>query len=200
MAGDRFILASGSPRRVELLRDAGFAFDIEPADIDESDVPANLSPCELAVYLARAKAMTVASRHLNDRPARLVLGADTVVAVGNELFGKADSPADAFEMLRRLAGTRQSVLTGIAVLSTDRHAEQFDVAESIVEMKTMTTAEIDAYVASDQWRGKAGAYGMQDHDPENDPFVRLVSGEFDNVVGLPVKLATRLLASMGLNR
>lgn len=200
MAGNRFILASASPRRVELLRDAGFAFDIEPADIDESDVPASLSPRELAIYLARAKARTIATRHKLDHPARLVLGADTVVAVRDELYGKAESPAEASAMLQKLAGTRQSVITGIAVLSTDGQAEQFDAAESVVEMKAMTKAEIDDYVASGQWRGKAGAYGIQDHDPQNDPFVRLVSGEFDNVVGLPVKLASVLIASMGLNR
>jgi septum formation protein len=166
-------------------------------DIDESDVPAGLNPLELALYLARSKAAAIATRHRSDLVPRLVLGADTVVAVGNELFAKAETPAEARAMLRRLAGTRQSVITGVAVVSCDGQREQSDSAESIVEMKPMSDAEIDAYVASEQWRGKAGGYGIQDHDPENDPFVRLVSGGFDNVVGLPVELAKRLLRSAG---
>lgn len=183
-----------------LLRDAGFVFDIEPADLDESDVPPGLSPRELAIHLARAKARAVALRHAADASTRLVLGADTVVAVGSELFGKAETPAEAHAMLRKLSGTHQSVITGVAVVSTDGQREVFDAAESVVEMRPMSEAEIAAYVASDQWRGKAGAYGIQDHDPENDPFVRLVSGGFDNVVGLPVGLASRLLESQGVVR
>lgn len=193
MSDATLILASSSPRRVELLREAGFRFDIEPADIDESDVPAGLSPRELAIFLARGKALAVSERHRSDEPPRVVIAADTVVAVGNELFGKADSPETARAMLQRLAGTRQSVITGVAVCRTDGTAVASDAAESVVEMKPMTDREIDTYVAGGQWRGKAGAYGIQDHDPANDPFVRLVSGGFDNVVGLPVALAATLI-------
>lgn len=196
MPNNRLILASASPRRVELLRQAGFEFEIEPADIDESRVPAGLTPRELAVYLAREKARTVASRH----PAKpwAVLGADTVVAVGDELFGKANTPIEASQMLTRISGTHQAVITGVAVIACDGQSEEYDAAESIVAMKRLTAAEIDGYVASGDWRGKAGAYGIQDHDPDNDPFVRLVSGEYDNVVGLPVELAGRLLRSVGI--
>ncbi len=196
----RFILASSSTRRIELLSTAGFDFDIEPAGIDESDVPANLPPRDLAVHLALAKAMTVARRHKDERTSRIVLGADTVVAVGNELFGKAETPAEAREMLRRLSGTRQSVITGLALVGDFGNAAMLESAESIVEMKSLSEAEIDAYLASEQWRDKAGAYGIQDHDPENDPFVRLISGRFDNVVGLPVPFASSLLRSVGIVR
>jgi septum formation protein len=195
-----FILASASPRRIALLRDAGFLFDVEPADIDESVVPHGLTPTELAIHLARSKAAAVAKRHPSGMSARVVLGADTVVALGNELFGKAESPAEAHVMLRRLAGTCQSVITGIAVRTIDGQRELFDAAESVVEMKPMSDTQIAAYVETGQWRGKAGAYGIQDHDPENDPFVRLVTGGFDNVVGLPVSLASRLLESLGVVR
>lgn len=200
LAIHRFILASSSPRRIQLLREAGFEFDVEPADIDESDVPAPLSPRDLATHLALAKALHVGRRHADDSPARIVLGADTVVAVDHELFAKAETPEEARRMLSRLAGTRQSVITGVAVISSDQSLRRVDAAESIVAMNAMTPSQIDTYVRSGQWRGKAGAYGIQDHDPENDPFVRLVAGEFDNVVGLPTALATEMLQSAGISR
>lgn len=173
-------------------------FEVEPADIDESDVPSGLSPRELAIFLARGKAGVIAGRHRNDEPPVLVLGADTVVALGPTLFAKAETPSEACDMLRRLAGTRQSVITGVAVAASDGGFTETDAAESVVEMKPMSDVQIEEYVASGQWRGKAGAYGLQDHDPQNDPFVRLMSGDFDNVVGLPVALATRLLKAAGL--
>lgn len=192
----RFILASASPRRVSLLREAGFVFEIEPADIDESDVPHGLTPQDLALYLAREKARAVASRHASE--SWVVLAADTVVAEGSELFGKAESPEEALAILRRLSGTRQSVITGVSVKRSDGHGEECEAAESVVEMKALTEEQIREYVAGGEWRGKAGAYGIQDHDPDNDPFVKLVSGTFDNVVGLPVELTKRLLRTFGI--
>lgn len=168
--------------------------------MDESDVPPGLVPKDLAIFLARAKARAIAQRHANDPLPRVVLGADTVVAVGHELFAKAETEEEARTMLSRLAGTHQSVITGVAVVGSDESFERVDAAESIVAMKQMTRNEIDAYVATGQWRGKAGAYGIQDHDPENDPFVRLIAGGFDNVVGLPLGLATELLHSAGIVR
>ena len=189
----RLILASASPRRVELLRAAGFAFDVDPADIDEDDVPATMSPENVAAHLARAKAMHVAARHPADV---VVLGADTVVAIGNARFGKAETSAEASTMLRACGGRRQRVITGVAICS--RGESTVDVATSEVEMRAMSDAELAAYVASDDWRGKAGAYGIQDQDSNGDPFVRLVSGTIENVVGLPIDRVIAMLARVGV--
>lgn len=189
-----FVLASRSPRRIELLRDAGYAFAIDPADIDESLVPAGLTPRELAEHLALAKARAVAARH----PTAIILGSDTVVAVGDRLFGKAETPDAAREMLTALGGTRQAVITGVALVVPSRDGPLVDSATSIVAMRAMSPAELDAYTTSDAWRGKAGAYGIQDQDPDNDPFVRIEQGDYSNVVGLPLELTGRLLDSVGV--
>lgn len=194
MPSPRLILASASPRRVELLRAAGFAFDVDPADIDEETGVAHLSPRDLAASLALAKAAHVAGRHER----AVILGADTVVGIGDERFGKAETPDAARAMLRAQMGRRQSVFTGVAIVpSHDRGGRTLhEVVESVVEMRPMTDAELDAYIATDEWRGKAGAYGIQ--DGRDDPFVRLISGPFSNVVGLPIERVTELLASLGV--
>lgn len=190
----RLILASASPRRVELLRAAGFAFAIDPADIDEDDVPADLTSDALARTLAERKATAVARRHTN----AVILGADTVVDVDGERFGKAETPDAARAMLRAQMGRRQRVLTGVAVVPSHDGggAAIVELAESVVEMRPMSGAEIDAYVATNDWRGKAGAYGIQ--DARDDPFVSLVSGTFSNVVGLPIERVVELLARIGV--
>jgi septum formation protein len=194
MTSRRLVLASRSPRRVELLRDAGYVFDIDPADIDEDAVPASVTEKTLATYLATEKARVVAQR----QPDAVVLGADTVVFSEQGQFGKADSPAAARAMLRALMGQRQSVITGVAMFTPGEVNPQVEAVVSVVEMRTMTDAELDAYLASDQWRGKAGAYGIQDHDPAADPFVRLVSGDFTNVMGLPMPEVIAMLRSVDI--
>lgn len=184
----RLVLASASPRRRELLAAAGFAFDVDPADIDESIVPAGASPTTIAAYLADAKAARVAARH----PGRVVLAADTIVAIGDEVFGKADTPEEARTMLRRQAGKRQRVITGFAIRSPNR-PPFVETVTSTVEMRLMSDAELDSYIATEDWRGKAGAYGIQDE--RDDPFVRLIDGPFSNVVGLPIDRVVEVLGS-----
>ena len=216
MSDAQLILASRSPRRVELLRAAGYDFDIDPADINEDRVPPGLSPRELAVYLATEKARVVAGRH----PGSIVLGADTIVAVGEELFGKAATPDAARAMLTALAGKQQEVITGVAIFgrrmspnvaaasamrtpaSAAVAAESAAAARavvSVVSMTPMAPAQLNSYIASGAWRGKAGAYGIQDHDPSNDPFVRIVSGDYTNVVGLPMDAVREMLAAVGIH-
>ena len=187
----RLILASRSPRRVELLRDAGFDFEIDPADVDEDDFSNSLPPCDVARLLAKRKAVHVANRH----PDSIVLAADTVVSAHGRLYGKADTPEAARNMLVELAGDQQ-VITGVAVIDRSRHIERIDHAVSIVHMREMSPSELDAYIASDQWRGKAGAYGIQDVDPQSDPFVKIVDGAYTNVVGLPIELVRKMLADL----
>lgn len=192
----RLILASRSPRRMELLSEAGYVFEIEPADIDESDLPAGLSPAQVASFLAESKATAVAARHA-DKNDIIVLGADTVVAIAQLLYGKAETADEARAMLIALGGKRQEVLTGVSI-GRPGQSPTTAVERSVVEMRSMNLAELNAYVASDQWRGKAGAYGIQDHDPASDPFVRLVEGEMTTVVGLPMGRVRRMLEAAGV--
>jgi septum formation protein len=185
----RLILASASPRRQQLLRDAGYAFLVKPADIDEDD-HAPMLPADLAEFLASQKAQAVARLHPHD----VVLGADTVVAFGDEILGKPRDSADARRMLRLLAGTTHVVITGVAVV---RAATAFFTAArvmSAVHMRDLTDAEVDRYVSTRQWEGKAGGYGIQD----DDPFVTRMSGSHTNIVGLPLDETKRLLAHAGI--
>ena len=186
----RLVLASGSPRRQELLREAGYAYAVHPADVDESDVPPRLDPAALAEYLAGRKAEAVADRFPDD----VVLAADTVVALGGEPLGKPDDPAHARRMLGRLSGTAHSVVTGVAVVRRATGFDQRARVTSGVHMRPLTAAEIDAYVASGQWQGKAGGYGIQDRDP----FVTRTTGSLTNIVGLPMDETAALLRAAGV--
>lgn len=190
--GPLLVLASRSPRRIELLRADGYAIQIAPADIDEESAPGDLTPAALAGYLAAQKAAAVAALF----PGAVVLGADTVVAIGQTMFGKAPTPEAAREMLIAQAGQRQEVFTGVCVIAGQMR--ETVVERSVVEMRPMGLTELDHYVASDQWRGKAGAYGIQDQNPELDPFVRLLEGDMTNVVGLPMTRVRQMLASAGV--
>ncbi len=200
MPQPRLILASASPRRQDLLREAGYVFTVDPADIDESAHPPGLSPGDLAEHLAVEKARVVAARH----PGDVVLAADTVVAHGDAILGKPADAVDARRMLALLAGTTHHVITGVAI---GRRADDFQRrtrVESAVRMRTLSAAEMERYVASDKWQGKAGGYGLQDaagfptDDPTKDPFVVNASGSRSNIVGLPMETVTVLLAEAGV--
>lgn len=189
-----FVLASRSPRRIALLREAGYRFDLDPADVDEEAFDPALSPEAVARHLALLKAQTVAARH----PGVWTLGSDTVVAIGRTLFGKPSDIDDARRMIRATAGLDQSVITGVALCRTEPDARLDALEVSVVRMKQLSEHEIDAYVNSGAWRGKAGGYGIQDERLRADPFVTLVSGSLSNVVGLPMETTTRLLAECGI--
>lgn len=186
----RLILASASPRRQQLLADAGYRFVVHPSDFDESRVPHGLKPGDVAEYLAGRKAEAVATAFPDD----VVLAADTVVAYLDVMLGKPRDPADARRMLRVLGGTVHSVITGVAVVR--RSAAHFRHARvlSAVHMRPLTDAEVDGYVASGQWEGKAGGYGIQDPDP----FVTRTSGCHTNIVGLPMTTTAELLREAGI--
>jgi septum formation protein len=187
----RLVLASASPRRRQLLAAAGYTFAVDPADADESTYDRGLEPGEVAALLAGRKADVVAARH----PDAVVLASDTVVAVGGETVGKPADAADARRILGRLAGTRHEVVTAVRVV---RRAAGFAVAEvvrSAVYMRPLSPAELDAYVASGLWEGKAGAYGIQD----DDPFVIRTEGSLTNIVGLPMEVTADLLARAGIH-
>lgn len=186
------VLASASPRRRELLCSAGLSFEVSPADVPE-DLAGFRDPAGAALELARRKALSCA--RLRTQPA-LVLGADTVVARFDgskaELLGKPRDAHQARRMLISLAGSRHQVVTGVcAVRCPDLESAQ-GFERTWVTFRALSPAELEDYVESGEWRDKAGAYAIQERA---DRFVTgLEGGGFDNVVGLPLGLALRLLA------
>ncbi|HEY4376729.1 MAG TPA: Maf family protein [Acidimicrobiales bacterium] len=182
------VLASGSPRRRQLLGELGLPFRVVVSDVDESPL-AGEPPRDLVLRLARAKAEAVAAL----APNAVVVAADTIAVLDGEVLGKPIDEADAAAMLQRMSGTTHEVLTGVAVLAAGEL--QAEVAVSRVRFAPMTTAEITDYVATGEPLDKAGAYGIQG---EADRFATLVDGAFDNVVGLPLALVRRLLATAGI--
>jgi septum formation protein len=186
----RLILASASPRRQSLLRDAGYAIDVDPADINEDDYPQGMLPSAIAVRLAEAKARAVAPRH----PGDVILAADTVVAFGDTPLGKPADAADAKRMLQVLSGTTHIVITGVCVMRQTPPFFKSTRVMSAVKMRKMTPSEIERYVESNEWQGKAGGYGIQD----KDPFVVRQSGSHTNIVGLPMSVARQLLEEAGV--
>jgi septum formation protein len=186
----RLILASASPQRRRLLAEAGYDFIVHPADVDEALIGRGLEASEAALQIARAKGDVVASQFPED----VILAADTIVALGETILGKAADATEARRILSQLSGTTHQVITGVVVINGRSGARLGEQVTSTVEMKPLTSEEIEAYIASDQWRGKAGAYGIQD----SDPFVRRMSGCLTNVVGLPMTTTRRLLGEAGI--
>lgn len=183
----RLILASASPRRLTLLRDAGYEVEVDPSGIDEPEPAPGVDVEHYVVDLAWRKARTVAKRH----GAGLVLAADTACEVNGVILNKPRDRADAERMIM-LQETRDTrVLTGICLYRIER-AEWLGTAEtSVVRFRELTIAERSAYLDSGRWQGKAGAYGVQDHDP----FIEVVSGSWSNVVGLPLERLNKLIKS-----
>ena len=183
----RLVLASSSPRRRELLADAGYQFEVVSPPMDEPDeLIHKLPPAQQAESLSYFKARSVADLH----PDGLVLGADTVVAVGGQVLGKPTDADDARRMLRTLSSTRHCVITGVTLLGPQR---QRLIASEVtyVTMRPMSEQDIEDYIASGEWEGKAGAYAIQ--ETAQDRFVLKVEGSYSNVVGLPMELVTRML-------
>jgi len=180
------ILASASPRRLELLRAAGFHPIVAAADVDEAGLHGE-TPAAHVARLGRAKADAVRARY----PAAAVLGADTVVAIDNEILGKPRDDDDARRMLGRLAGRTHRVYTGVALaVGADIRAE---VAISEVTMASLSPAEIAWYIASGESRDKAGAYAIQGLASR---YVTSIQGSYSNVVGLPVAVVYRWLRDL----
>ena len=184
------ILASASPRRAALLKEAGYAFVVRPADIDEESYLQKLPPARLASVLASVKAGKIAE----DAPDDVTLAADTVVVFDDVALGKPADEKEARNMLQLLTGATHIVITGIAVRCPKGKIDLTDTAMSAVRMSYLTPDEVDAYLASGRWRGKAGGYGIQDPDP----IVKCVGGSISNVIGLPMRETRRLLEKAGI--
>jgi len=185
----RLILASASPRRLDLLRQVALTPDaVDPADLDETALKAEL-PAQYALRLAIAKAQAVASRH----PGAFVLAADTVVACGRRILPKAEDASTARRCLALLSGRRHRVYGGIAV-ATPSGKLASRVVQTIVIFKRLTEPEVAGYIASEEWRGKAGGYAIQGLAAL---FVRQIGGSYSNVVGLPLYETAALLHGQG---
>ena len=183
----KLILGSGSPRRRELLAQIGVeADDIRPPDIDEDPRPGEL-PRPYCVRLAREKAFAIPAS--DDE---IVLSADTTVALGRRILGKPADAAEAAEFLYALSGRRHRVVTAVAVRRGSQIWERDVVTQ--VKMKRLSDAEVNAYLASEDWRGKAGGYAIQ--GPAG-AFVPWISGSFSAVVGLPLAETANLLVAAG---
>jgi len=188
----RLVLASASPRRLDLLRQIGLQPDaVDAAELDENQDP-HETPRQLALRLAQAKAAVVATRH----PGAFVLAADTVVAVGRRVLPKAEDAAEVAACLKLLSGRAHRVLTGIAVAAPDgRTASR--LVESRVHFKRLSQHDTDAYLACGEGVGKAGGYAIQGRA---GALVISLSGSYSGVVGLPLHETANLLAGLGFRR
>ena len=183
----RLILASASPRRLDLLARLGLTPDaVEPADIDEAEAPGEL-PRALALRLAVEKGRAVAPRH----PGAVVLSADTVVGVGRRILPKTEDVAEAARCLALLSGRSHRVFTGLAVTGPDG-TERTRVSETRVKVARLSAQDLDAYLASGEWRGKAGGYGIQG---AFEGHIQQIVGSYSGVVGLPLYEARGLLSA-----
>jgi len=186
-----FILASGSSRRIALLRAAGFDFQIKPAAIEESH-SGLFSPVELTLFNAFQKAAAVADQ----LPEEFVLAADTVVTLDSEVFGKPLNLDDARRMLARLVGRSHDVITGIALVNAGRKQLISRAVRTRVKFRALSDSEIEAYLKIAEPLDKAGAYAAQ-NSPEL--IIEKATGSFSNVVGLPMEVVCPLLASLGIH-
>ncbi len=193
----RLVLASGSPRRREMLRNLGLELIIRPVDIDESPLgDESPEPYVSRLAQAKARAATDSKREETSGDREIVLAADTIVALDGELLGKPRDAADARRMLELLSGRRHEVLTGVAVVSAAGDFHRAEVERTRVRFAELSAAEIEWYVASGEPLDKAGAYAVQGLGAL---FVTRLEGNYSNVVGLPLPLTYRLLGEAGFS-
>lgn len=187
----RLILASNSPRRRELLRNAGFEFDVRPSGVEESRLP-HESPEDFTRRLARDKALDVARQ---SEAGSLVLGADTVVAIDGEILEKPVDAVDAARMLRKLSGRTHRVITALCLIRAPESVLAWRHETTSVTFRKLTNEEIENYVASGEPFDKAGGYAIQGLASR---FVPRVEGCYFNVVGLPIPLVYEIVKSIAI--
>ncbi|UOF90158.1 Maf family protein [Fodinisporobacter ferrooxydans] len=187
----RIILASGSPRRRELLEQLGLSFDVITSDVAEQFDP-EMPPAEVVQFLADKKGAAVA----NSIKHGLVIAADTIVVIDEQILGKPDSVSSAKQMLRRLAGRTHTVYSGIAVIDAETMNKKISYRSTVVHMRELSDEEIDVYVESGEPMDKAGAYAIQGI---GSTLVTSVEGCYFTVVGLPMSLLAELLWEFGVN-
>ncbi len=177
----RILLASQSPRRRELLSQAGFVYEVEPSQVEEHTT--RTLPWEIVMELSRQKAVDISRRH--KEPELLVVGADTIVAYGDRILGKPHSAEAAVEMLTLLQGSRHQVYTGVTLVWTEQGEERIHTfyEKTEVEFYPMSQEEIYRYVDTGDCMDKAGAYGIQ---TQFGIYIKGIHGDYNNVVGLPI--------------
>jgi len=186
----KLILASASPRRAEILRDAGIVFSATPSEVDETPLPGE-APHDHVQRLAAAKAELVAARSIG--PA-IVIGADTVVTIDAHIIGKPRSAEDARRTLTQLAGRTHSVLTGVTLIRLPDAERIHFVEETQVHFSPLSTEEISQYLATEESYDKAGAYAIQGRAGR---YIPRIEGCYFNVVGLPLARVTQELKALG---
>ncbi|HYD19005.1 MAG TPA: Maf family nucleotide pyrophosphatase [Patescibacteria group bacterium] len=186
------ILASASPRRLELLKQLGIAPDrVTPADIDESPLKREL-PAPYALRIASSKAAKIAG----ENPGAIVLAADTVVGVGRRILPKTETADEARQCLELVSGRRHNVLTAVSIVDA-KDRQRTKLVVSVVKFKRLSAAETAAYIDSGEWKGKAGGYAIQGHAAALIPFI---SGSYTNIVGLPLFETSAMLRDAGYER
>jgi len=190
----QFVLASASPRRKKLLADAGYQFIVQPSNIDENTLAEKLEdlcPEKHTVQLALAKASNVAELY----PASVTLGADTIVECKGKIIGKPRSRSHARQILKLLFSTPHRVITGLALVHKNKNITITRIDITKVFPRRITDTQIEDYLNTGKWQGKAGAYGIQQ---VKDDFIERLEGSFTNVIGLPLELTEQLLANLGI--
>lgn len=194
----RLVLASESPRRIEMLRTLGLQFESIPSKIDETtDLK---DPVEVVEALALAKAQHIAQLLVPSAPSAtdertFVLGADTIVVLGQEILGKPTSREHAYQMLTRMSGRVHRVYTGVAIVEAGVGTMQVSHAASSVYFRSLDSAEVRCYAKTDEPMDKAGAYALQG---AAGAFIDKIEGCYSNVIGLPMPLTTRMLRKIGI--
>jgi septum formation protein len=186
----RLLLASASPRRIRLLREAGFNPEVLPSQIVETQADF-LTPAEGALFNAIRKGMAIALQH----PDEIILSADTMVTLDGSVFGKPADLEEAFQMLKRLIGKTHEVITAVAVMHLNKKRTRVGTERTAVKFRSLSDAEIKEYLEIAWPLDKAGAYAAQESP---DRIIESVTGSFTNVVGLPMELTIAILAEFGI--
>jgi len=188
----KWILASASPRRREILDRLGIKFRVDPSGIQEPSRKPHESPSGYAVRVARLKALEAAKRHRSG----LVLGADTIVVLGNNILVKPETRAEARLMLKRLSGRWHEVFSGICLLDCELHRARSTFSRSRVHFRHLSPVEIEWYLNTGEYRDKAGAYGAQGYA---SLFIDRIEGCYFNIVGFPIAAFERLCRKAGID-
>ncbi|MFH1833208.1 MAG: Maf family protein [Candidatus Levyibacteriota bacterium] len=188
----KIILASASPRREELLKNIGLKFSVEPSNLDEN-MTLNLKPAKLAEFLSFQKAKTVAKKYKNS----IIIAADTIVVIGNDILGKAHTDKEAKQMLNKLNGKSHLVITGFTIIDSNTNKKVTKSEKTKVFFKKLNAHEIDNYIATGEpvKKGGAGSYCIQGFA---SMFIKKIKGDYFNVVGLPIYSLMESLKKFGI--
>jgi septum formation protein len=191
MQNKKLILASSSPRRSDLLRQIGAEFEVVVSNYEE-DNSLEMKPSDLVETFSKAKALDVAKKTKD----AVIIAADTVIAFNNKVIGKPKDELDAFQILKTLSGKEHLVITGFTIIDTESQKSITKNVVTIVKFRNIPDHEIDAYIASGEALGKAGAYGIQ---AKGVMFVESIQGDYTNVIGLPLFSVTQALQEFGID-